>query len=136
MDKTDKKRAERSTKAVEKAQAEWYEWLDENMHPIVAREAKAYTETYIEEYWKEQGMKYKPNELKQVTTVKERKDRAKAYKSGKPYSPKLTDDDYIELAVRMTPKEKYDLAYDIPYKFTKEQAQSVVEKLNAWAKEN
>lgn len=131
----DNKRVTRSTEAVEKAQAEWYAWIDEHMKPIPAREVKAYTETVIAETWGDNGMEYRPKNVKQVTTAKERKERAKAYHSGKTYAPKLNDDQILELALEMIPQDKYDWANDVR-SFSEDEARAIALRLNEWAKEN
>ena len=108
IDRADRKRLERSTKAVEQAQKDWYEWIDENMNPLAAREMKAYSETLIQDRWDSLGLAdYKPTEVKQVTTKKERKARAKAYHAGETYTRELTDDEISEIAVQYMPDEAF-----------------------------
>ena len=87
--KADNKRVDRSQRNCEEIHQKMYDLIDEHFKgsPAHAREYKADADTFINGVWKEAGKRYEPTGIKQVTTVKERRERIEAVEAG-------TYDDY------------------------------------------
>lgn len=81
-EKANKKQTERLEVMHESA----YEWIDEHTdNNAIARERKALVDMLIKNCVEANGRKYSPQNIKQVTTAEERKERNKAAAEGKPY---------------------------------------------------
>ena len=109
LDFVEKKSCEKQTRKLEAIQANAYKWIDENtVNPAVARERKAEIDLMISNYVEYNGRKYRPQNLKQVTTIKEREARNKAWLEGKRYISK----DMALAAIRLGYQEELnDIAY-------------------------
>lgn len=99
IDSVDTRIGERSRVLVEQDQSEYYKWLDENCNPITAREWKAQTEVFIRDYWHSIGREYKPQNVAEVSTDKERK----AIRKGKEYERKLSEDELAYIYENISP---------------------------------
>ena len=73
-----------------------YDWINEHTdNPAVARERKAEIDLLINSVAESSGRKYKPKDLKQVSSKKERAERVKASSNGERY----ISDDFAQWAI-------------------------------------
>ena len=72
----------KQTKKIERKHEEMYSLIDKHYSGREARERKAQVDAMIGALHKDNGKEYRPNHLKQVTTVEERKKRIKAELNG------------------------------------------------------
>lgn len=73
---------DKQTAKIERTHKEMYDLIDEHYSGREARERKAQVDAMIGALCKDNGREYKPKNLKQVTTVEERKKRIKAELNG------------------------------------------------------
>ena len=78
----DNRADEKHTADVERTHEQMYALIDENFSGREARERKAQVDVMIGALHKDNGRDYKPKNIKQVTTAKERKMRIKAELDG------------------------------------------------------
>lgn len=102
IDWADTRRERRVQRDTEAAHKRAYEAIDKAYgDTLEAREYKAELDVLVERELDKQGREYKPEHLKQVTTAKERKERAKCERDGIKY--------YSEPVINSIAR---DIAYD------------------------
>lgn len=84
INKADEKRNARSQAECVKTHQKMYDLIDEHYghNPALAREKKAYTDTFIHGVWRESGRNYSADGIAEVTDAKERRERTKALENG------------------------------------------------------
>lgn len=80
---------DKQTAKIERKHKEMYALIDDTFEGREARERKAQVDAMIGALHKDNGKEYKPKNLKQVTTVEERKARIKAELNGTATNDKL-----------------------------------------------